>query len=205
MKTFLQYFGPLLASVGIVPYIYDVIKGRTKPNIVSWLTWTLLTGIGTAAIIAEGNFTSSLLPLTGTICTALIVALGFKYGFSKYSKFDMACQASAVFGIVLWLLLDSPMAALITVLIVDAIAAVPTLLHAWKAPQEETWETFSLSTIGSLLTLFAVGALAAIDILYPLYLTFANGTIAATIILRRKQKGISLKREGKIELLHENI
>jgi len=205
LKNFLQYFGPLLAAVGIIPYVVDVVKGRTKPNVVSWVTWTLLTAIGAAAIIADSGFAESLLPLSGAICTGLIVLLGFKYGFAKYSKFDMACQVSALLGIVLWLVLDSALAALITVVIIDAIAVVPTILHAWKAPQEETWETFGVSFLGSFLTLLSVSIYTTTNLIYPIYLMLANATLATCIIVRRKQKGISLGREGKFEALHEDI
>ena len=32
----------LLTLVAIVPYVSDIMKGTTKPNLVSWMTWTML-------------------------------------------------------------------------------------------------------------------------------------------------------------------
>lgn len=58
--------GGLLATFSTVPYIIDIIRRRTKPNIVSWFTWTLLTGIALAASIAAHEtkiFTNDLLKL----------------------------------------------------------------------------------------------------------------------------------------------
>jgi len=204
MRDFLQIFGPLLGSIAVVPYVYDVIRGRTKPNIVSWSTWALLTGIGTAAIIAGGDFRSSLLPLNSTICTIVVVILAIKFGFAKYTRLDKFCQLGAIVGLLLWFIFDAPLVALVITIIIDLLASIPTYNHAWKAPGEETWETFAIASVGAFLTLLAVKA-SAITMVYPIYLMLLDGGIAIITVYRRKQKGISLRREGKIETVHEDI
>ena len=205
IKSILLIFGPALNLVSIVPYIIDIIRGKTKPNVVSWVTWTILTGVGTAAVIAQAGLISSLLPMSATLCTLSIVLLGFKYGFAKYSKFDIFCQVCAALGLALWLIFNSPLIALIAVLVIDAIAAMPTLVHAFKQPQEETWETFWVGSLAALLTLFSVSNLTVGKAAYPIYLMIANGGISITIIVMRLKRGYSLTRKSKVELLHGDI
>jgi hypothetical protein len=191
MKSILLYVGPLVNLLSVVPYIIDIIRHKTKPNVVSWVTWTVLTGIGTAAVIAEESFVSSLLPLSSTLCTFLVVLLGIKFGFAKYSRADGICQAAAVFGLLLWWIFNSPLIALVAVIVVDAVAAIPTLVHSWRLPNEETWQTFGLASFGSLLTLIAIESYTAGNLAYPIYLLSANALITGTILYGRHRQRLA--------------
>lgn len=194
MKEFLQIFGPLLGFVAMIPYIIDVIRKKTKPNIVSWLTWTILTGVGSVAVFVQAGFIASLLPLCATISTLSVVLLGIKYGFAKYTKFDAYCQASTLVGLALWGIFNSPLVGLIAAIVIDAVAVMPTLRHAYLRPEEETWQTFAIAFFSSGLTLLSVSNYTASRLSYPLYLTSANGVITATIIFMRLKKGLKLSR-----------
>jgi hypothetical protein len=205
MKHFLLYAGPFVNLLSIVPYIIDVIRKKTKPNIVSWVTWTILTAVGAAAVMAQAGFVSGLLPLSASICTLSIVLLGFKYGFAKYTRFDIVCQASALLGLALWAIFNSPLIALVAVIAIDAIAAMPTLLHAYKKPQEETWQTFAVGSFGALLTLISLSSYSVGKLAYPVYLALGNGGIAGTIIVMRYRRGLSLSRKAVTGTLHENV
>ena len=56
MKDILLILATLVTIGAVIPYILDVIKGKTKPNIVSWITWTLLTAVATVAEISAGEY-----------------------------------------------------------------------------------------------------------------------------------------------------
>lgn len=186
MREIFLYIGPLIGLAGMAPYIVDIFRGTTKPNVVSWATWTLLTGIGTAAVIVEESLVSALLPLASTISTLTVVLLGLKFGFAKYSRFDSVCQFAAVIGLVLWWVFNSPLGGLVAALTIDAVAVVPTLLHSWKTPREETWQTFAWATLAAAVTGLGIESYTLGNIAYPIYLFFANGLIAAVIIYRRR-------------------
>jgi hypothetical protein len=195
MKHILLYLGPLLNLASAVPYVIDVVRLKTKPNIVSWSTWSLLTTIGTISVMTQAGFVAGLLPLSATLCTLSVVLLGSKYGFAKYTKADAICQLSAIFGLVLWLVFDSPMIALIAVIVIDAIACIPTVLHAIRSPQEETWIAFAISSFASLLTFLSINTYTAAKIAYPVFLTLGNALIATIMIVMRRKKGLSLSRK----------
>jgi membrane-associated HD superfamily phosphohydrolase len=173
-----------LASVG--PYLWDIIKGKTKPRVVSWLTWSLLTGISCAASFADHAYAGGILLLFATIETLLIAILGFKHGDRKFERFDIVCQVSAVVGLALWLVFNSPTIAIAASVAIDIIGALPTIKHIWQKPHEETWLTFLLASIAAVLTLMATTSWRATTVVYPLYIVLVNALFAAVILIRHK-------------------
>lgn len=203
MKEALAFIAAAIAVLAVVPYMVDIVRNKTKPNIVSWTTWTLLTAIATAAAFAADEPRAALLTLGASISTFIVVILGLKYGIAKFSLFDGACQAGAIVGLVLWFIFDSQAIALIAALTVDFIAALPTFRHSWLEPAEETWQTFIIGSFAAALTVLSLENLTLEGLLFPIYLALANGAIAFTVIVRRLQLGVSLSRKGIHETLHE--
>lgn len=194
MKDILAVSAGLLAIVAIIPYVLDIVKRRTKPNIVSWLTWTLLLGIGTAGAFSAHEVRSALLTTGDFIGTGLTLLLGLKFGIAKFSWFDGLCQAGAVAGVILWFIFHSPTIGILAVVIIDFIGSLPTLNHSWYKPNEETWQTFAALMGASTLTLLSLDHFNLASLSYPIYLLLANGSITAVVIYRRRQLDMSLSR-----------
>src|SRR2546421_60415 len=95
----------------VVPYVRDVLAGRTKPNIASWTTWTLLFVVATFAEIGAGEYRTAFFTGSISLETALVALLGGRYAYAKYTRFDAACQAGALSGFLAWWLFDNPLAA----------------------------------------------------------------------------------------------
>lgn len=176
----------ILVIAGTVPYLIDTIRGKTKPNIVSWLTWTVLTGIGAAAAYSSHAYATAALVGSSGIATGAIVIAGARYGIARYTRFDAACQASAVIGLILWYVFNSPAVATIAVVIIDLIAAVPTYRHAYFEPNEETLSTYVIGTVAVILSIIAITEWSVVSSLYPIYLLLSDGLIIAILIGRRK-------------------
>lgn len=194
MKNFLAIIGGLLATLATVPYILDIVKRKTKPNLVSWATWTLLTAIATAAAFAAHEPRTAILTLGVTIATVLVVLFGLRHGVAKLTWFDGICQLSAIFGLVLWLVIGSPSVAIIFSLGIDFIVMLPTFRHSWRSPQEETWQSFAVGVGASVFTLASLSNYNFISIAFPAYFIFGDLLIVFVIIYRRTQKGLSLAR-----------
>ncbi len=203
MRDLLAIIGACLAAYSLVPYIVDIVKKRTKPNIVSWFTWTVLSSIATAAAFVAHEPKTAGLALAYAVMTVLVVALSLKYGKAKFTLFDGFCQLGAVAGLVLWLIFNSPTIALVAVVVIDFIGVLPTLRHSWADPAEETWQSFAIGTIAEILILISLTSFNINSLLYPAYLVLADGGVAFVVIYRRKLKGISLSRHSVHETLHE--
>lgn len=117
--------------------------------------------------------------------------------------FDGICQFGALVALVLWLIFDAPLVAIVGVVFIDFLGVLPTIRHSWLNPEEETWQTFLLSTIAPVFTILSLTIYHWENLLYPTYLLLADGLVTIIIIYRRQQLGLSLKREGSHETLHE--
>lgn len=186
MKSVCLVIATFLTLVSAIPYIRDIVRGKSRPNIVSWTTWSLLTGIATAAEISAHEYVAAIFTGAGTFETALIVLLGLKYGFVKYARFDIVCQLSAIVGIILWQAFDSPAIAVIGSVLIDLLGGLPTFKHAWQKPHEETWQTFALGSIGGVFVILALTRYNWVSLSYAAYLVAVNGLLAAEIVYRRK-------------------
>jgi hypothetical protein len=203
MKNAIAIVAGLLALVAIIPYLIDIVRGKTRPNIVTWFTWTLLLIIGTAGAFVAHQNRSAFLTLGDTIGTGLTLILGLKYGIAKFTRLDIFCQIGAVIGLLLWWYFDSPAVGIVAVVIIDFIAAVPTLYHSWHKPQEETWQTFLVLVVASTLTITVLSNYTVASLAYPVYLLFIDFAVAAVVVFRRLSQGIKLSRHSIHETLHE--
>lgn len=187
MHTILVSLSVILTLAAVIPYARDILKGKTKPNITSWITWTLLTAVATAAEIAAHEYTTAILTSAAVLETAIIVVLGLRYGYVKYTKFDVFCQTGALSGFVLWYFFNSPAIAVIAAVSIDLLGSLPTVRHSWLNPFEETWITFAMSGLGGLMTVLALSSFNPTNLSYPAYIVGMNVIIAGTILIRRRQ------------------
>lgn len=194
MKNALAIIGGLIAAFSTVPYLIDIVRKKTKPNIVTWFTWTLLTAIATAAAFAAHEPRTALLTLGSAICTGAVVVLGLRHGIAKLSLFDALCQAGAVVGLILWLIFNDPSIAIFFSLAIDFVVMLPTLRHSWLSPQEETWQTYMIGVVSALFTIASLSKFNFVSLAFPVYLFLADLLIAILVIYKRRQKGLSLAR-----------
>lgn len=189
MKDIFLVLATIITVIGVIPYLKDILKGKTKPNLVSWVTWTLLTVIATAAEISAGEYVAAIFTAAAAFETGLVVVLGlFKKAYVKYTRFDIACQLAAVVGIVLWQMFDSPAIAVIAAVTIDFIGALPTFRHSYQKPEEETWITFALSGVGGFFGVLALETYNFVSLPYALYIVLINILMAFVIIVSARRK-----------------
>jgi hypothetical protein len=185
MKSIFLTASVVLTLLAVLPYVRDILQGRTKPNLTSWITWSLLTGVATIAEGSAGQTATAI--YTGAACleTIAVVALGLRHGHVKYSSIDVICQVGALVGFLLWWLFDSPAAAVVAAVTIDFVGSLPTLRHAWGNPREETWITYALSAVGGLLAIFALTTYNWVSLPYVVYIVLINTTVAAVVIWQK--------------------
>jgi hypothetical protein len=188
IRTLLVVLSVLFTLSGVIPYIIQVIRGNTKPRIASWLTWSVLTAIACAASLVEKQYPTAILLFFASLETLSVVILGWKYGDKKFERLDIVCLTGAAVGLILWHLFNSPAIAVIATISIDILGGIPSLVHSWRKPYEETWITFLVSALGSLCTLLALTDWRVTSFAYPLYLVCINTVFSSVIILRQRVK-----------------
>ncbi len=189
MNTWLVVTGSLIAASGTVPYIIATVRRQTKPRIVTWLTWTLLTGLAAAAAFSDHQIGGGIFALLGALSCASVVVAGLSYGDRSFATLDIICMAGVAVGLALWMLLSDPAIGVWAAVAIDFVGLVPTIKHAWKAPQEETPVTYALVGVGGALTVVAVLTSQVVTVTslgYPLYAGVSLGLLAIMIVVRRR-------------------
>lgn len=150
--------GTLIASIGSVAYLWETIKGNVRPNRVSFLLWAIAPMIAFVAQIKQGVGLESLM----TFSTGFLPLLVFFASFSnknaqwKLTKFDLSCGILSVAGLILWLITQVGNVAIFFSIVADGLAALPTLIKAYKYPETEiAWPWFA-TCVGVILTLLTI-------------------------------------------------
>jgi len=188
IRTVLIALSVLFTLSGIIPYIIQVVRGNTKPRVASWLTWSVLTAIACAASLVEKQYPTAILLFFASLETLSVVVLGWKYGDKKFERLDIICLLGALVGLILWQLFNSPAIAVIATITIDMLGGIPSLVHSWRKPYEETWITFFVSALGALCTLFALTDWRVTSFAYPIYLVCINTVFSTVIVVRQRVK-----------------
>lgn len=185
MKTALLVVADLLFVLGVLPYLRDILRRQTKPRLVSWFNWTLLTGIAAAASIADKQYASAFMTAGLTVMTLIIVLAGLRYGDRKFDAFDVYCQAGATAGIILWFIFSSPLVAILATVSIDFIAGLPTLKHSWQKPYEETVSAYIWGVAGGglALTVAVISHPNFGGLVYPIYIPVFNAVLSVFILI----------------------
>ena len=119
--------------------------------------------------------------------TVLAVCL-WGYGYGKYGPVEWICALLALIAIALWQLAHEPVLAISCAILADLMAAIPTLLKAYKDPWSEAPAQFFLISFASLLALFSTTILDAANLIFPAYLLLLNGSIGVLAFSGRRLK-----------------
>ncbi len=180
----------VLACLQYVPYIRDIIKGKTKPERAAWLIWLVLGGVLVASQLAKGGRDSILITFVQMSGNALVLVLAFKYGSGGLARRDWAALTAAGVGIVLWLLTKQPLMALAIAVSVDALGNVLTIRKAYHQPHSETLITWAMSGTAATCAALAVGSWDWALLAYPVSVMVANAVTVSVIMSRRRQLAV---------------
>ncbi len=169
-----------ISFTGMIAYILDIFKGKSKPNLVTWGLWGLAPLIATgAALSAHADtwatvriFMSGFGPLLVTI-TGLFVSKSYW----KLSAFDYACGILSLVALGAWLLADSPILAILLAAFADILASLPTILKAWKFPETETFYTYFVGLFTASIIIPAIPVWNIENSAFQVYLLAMNATL----------------------------
>lgn len=188
LPHFLVAISALISIFGSLAYIRDTLKGKTKPNRVTWSMWALAPLLATgAALSAQADiwttfriFLAGFLPLIVFITSFLN-----KSSYWKMTTFDRLCGLCSIVAIVLWAILNSPRAAILFFAIADGCAALPTLIKAWKFPETETGAAYIAGLIAVLLVLPSIPVWNIENAAFQIYLLLANACIIFAVYRKK--------------------
>ncbi|HSX30512.1 MAG TPA: hypothetical protein VLE99_01200 [Candidatus Saccharimonadales bacterium] len=186
MKELLGGMTIFLSLVGYIPYLRDVIKGKTKPHAFSWIVWTLVTFVVGIAQLAAGAGWGTVHNLTTGFIGLVILFYALRNKDKDIKQIDIVLFILALLSIPLWVVTKNPVYSIILITGIDILAFIPTLRKTWYDPTSETLVSYFLAGLKYGLALGAIGAYKFSTLLYPIVLIAMNTAIVTIIITRCK-------------------
>ena len=131
------FLGAIIFTLGSIGYIFDTLKGRVRPNRVTWFIWSLAPLIAFSAQLEEGvAIHQSLLTFTVGFIPFLILTASFlnKKSYWKLGKLDITCGVLSLIGLLLWQVIGIGLVAIAFAILADGVAAIPTIIKSYKFP-----------------------------------------------------------------------
>ncbi|MDQ6985593.1 MAG: hypothetical protein Q9M91_02180 [Candidatus Dojkabacteria bacterium] len=189
MKEIIGYIAVSLVFIAYVPYIKDLLKGKTIPHVYSWFVWSFLTLLIAFMQIKNGAGVAGGVTLSAGIVSLFVFAYAlYKRESLKFiTKLDTFFLSISLVAFLLWLLIDNELYALLLASFTEVIAFVPTIRKSWNLPYTETLSLYGLNTIRFVLAVFAIEKYSIITTLYPVTWAIGNGLFAFMLIYRRRK------------------
>lgn len=171
-------------------YIWGVLKGKAKPNPITWFIWGLTPMIAFAAQLQEGVGYEAWMTFAlgaGPLCVFLL-SLFKSRSSSHFTVFNIGCGVIALFGIVLWQLTNNPLLAIVFSIVADIFASIPTIRKGYRHPHSEYALPYLLSIISMIITLLTVSNWTFATYAFPLYMLLINLVLFTSITLGGHKK-----------------
>ncbi|MBP9750309.1 MAG: hypothetical protein KBC95_00510 [Candidatus Peribacteraceae bacterium] len=187
MKEMMVFVAVILAIVGNVPYLRDVITNKIQPHPYTWLVWSIVSAVTFFGQITKGGGIGSIPTGVAECFTIIIFLFSLRYGFRDIAKRDTYFLIAALLGLIPWAMTSDPTLSVVTVVSIDVIAFIPTLRKAWHRPKTETPILYAMNVLRHILTIFSLEAYNVATTLHSIAMIATNSLMTLFILLRRNK------------------
>ena len=182
------FFAMALSAYGTISYIRAILaKGSTvRPHRVTWGLWTVE---GLLAFVSETQQHVGVAALTTLmlgLMPAIVLLTTFiaKNGTWEATKFDYVCGGLSVLGLIYWLASNQPLIGLLSFVVADQLAALPTVRKAWLDPESEQSQPFVMGSLYTGITLLTLQEFTTAGASFPGAICVLDAIIAFLVITK---------------------
>jgi len=188
--------GFLINLFGDLSYVLHTLQNKTKPNRVSWFMWALAPLIAFSAEIHEHVGIQVLMTFIVGFGPLMVFIASFvnRKSVWKLTRFDLACGALSLLGLILWLLTRHGNVAIFFSILADGLAAIPTVVKSYKDPGSESYLVFLLGATNAAITLLTIDHWNFATYGFPIYIF--SICILLFVLIRFKAGVVLGKRFG---------
>ena len=199
MGNFIVFIGAICGTIGAAFYIIDTLKGKTQPNRVTWLLWSITSFIALAAALSKGISWSAFPVFIIGLTSILTFFSSFvnPKAYWKLGRKDYICGLLSILALVLWGITSDANIAILFSILSDLAATLPTVIKAWKSPESESSSAYFGGLINSLSTFFVVKTWAFAEIGFVSYNILIILVILIAIYIKRPAKKKKKKKSKK--------
>ena len=183
------YLGVIIASLGSVSYLVYTLRGKVKPNKITYLLWSVAPIIAFIAETQQGVGIQSLLTFVIGFLPLLIFIASF---FNKKSKwkvtnFDILCGALSILGLIFWVITQVGNVAITFSIIADGLAGLPTIIKSYNYPETESGWIYFTGSISAAITILTLKEFSYAALAFPLYYFVMSLVIAGLVQFKIKR------------------
>jgi hypothetical protein len=187
MKETIIIVASILAIVGNLPYIRDVLRNKIQPHPFTWLVWSIVSCIIFFGALAKGGGLGTIPILASEIFTVAIFILSLKHGFKNVKKVDVLFLAIALLGLIPWYLTKDPTVSVIIAVSIDLVAFIPTLRKTYLQPKTENYILYLMNVLRHILIMFSLDAYNIATTLHSIVMIVLNTVMTYFITIRGKR------------------
>lgn len=178
------YVGVGIQTIGGVGYLIDTLKGKVKPNKVSWLLWSIAPLIAFFAMIKQGVGPEAWATFIVGFIPLLVFFASFvnKKAYWEITRLDYVCGGLSVLGLILWMFTKVGNVAIIFSLVADALATYLTIYKSYKEPESESHLIFTMGIVNAGIALLIIKEWNFQNYAFPVYLLIANFAMSFLIV-----------------------
>lgn len=191
LDSYWVFAGAVLGLVGSVRYTVAIVRGQVRPNLVTWSLWAAAPLIGFFAQLDAGVGLPAVMTLAAGLGPAIVIAtsvLARRY-FALIGWFDLVCAAVAVTALGVWLVLGQSSLAVLFAVAADAVAALPTMVKAWRHPDSENILFYVLVGLGATITLLTISSWEPQSWAFAAYQIVICAFLSVAVATRRRARG----------------
>ncbi len=164
--------GAIINILGSTSYLSDTLKGKAKPNRVSFFMWTLAPMLAFAAELQKGIGITAIMTFAAGFVPLMILLASFvdKKSYWKLTKFDLVCGVLSLLGLTLWAITKEGNVAIFFAIVADFLAAIPTIRKSYNYPETENWVGYFSGAISGAITLLTIDNWTLANFGFPLYI-----------------------------------
>jgi len=185
MKEILVITATLLALVGNIPYLRDIIKNKIHPHPFTWLVWSIVSCITFFGALAKGAGMAAIPIFVSEVFTIIIFLWSLKNGFKHVKKIDVVFLIFALGGLIPWYLTSDPTTSVIIAVSIDLLAFVPTVRKTFLHPKSENYILYAMNVLRHICIMFSLDAYNIATTLHSVVMIITNATMTYLIRFRK--------------------
>ena len=170
------FLGAVLSIAGAAIYVRDTWRGNTAPNRVTWMLWGVEPLLAFAVQRQAHVGLASIMTLVLGSVPIVVVAVSFHDPASvwRVGRFDVVCGVVSVCGLIVWVAVHQATVGLVSFVVADAMAAIPTLRKSFIEPSTESSWSFLSAVVFAGITLLTLKHVTTAGALFPFSVLVMN-------------------------------
>lgn len=161
----------IISLIAYFPYIYSVLKHKTKPSRSSWWIWSFVGFIILLSYYNVGARSTIWIPFVFFVCPLIIAILSIWFGQGKkLNTLDKICILGAIISVIPWIIFQSAQITLFINILIDFLGFLPTIQKTFINPLYENKIGWILFFLGSILNMLAIDNFTITIASYPIYM-----------------------------------